>query len=639
MEFRKNYTTRGWQLFFHRIRMAGQAFKWMTLISCLSIVLFAVIEFNKIPTSIWGDYLTKLEAYVNYTFFSWGKDAKNKCRVKYYPNYGKSNNHYMKYCKDVLFYNDVTKQHNKYLAKRLYNFGKFSIAVFVIVFLGLMFWFWLYGRGRSEMEISRGGQIVPFKRLNKLIRKKYKCDLNLGGVSIPKFAESEHFMMAGDTGQGKSTANHHLLEQLRKRGDKVIIIDDTGEYTSKYFREGQDILLNPLDKRTANWTPWADILQDTHYDTMAASIMPADQSAYNSHNKIWTEGGKAIISAALQKVVKMGYEHPSMNTYKIIVESSDEAFDEFFAGTKAATYTSKGGEKLTKSFKATIVEYVNFFKYLTDEDTFSIKKWLADDEIKDQWLFISVNEDNQDTLRSYVSAIVDTAIRGTLALDEDHKRRVWFLLDELGSLQKINVLDKGISRLRKYGGCIVAGFQNMAQLEQIYGREATQTIVSNFKTKLIFATDEPKSQKYLSEVIGSHVISKTTETLSYGANEIRDGVTENRSERIESIVMPSEIKNIARREPYLLLSDFAEITQVKFEIKDLPKIADKFVVNDGIANRSLIERKAEVFLDHWHELYLAKRAERKQKGERENTENQGKQTQENFKPKATVDQK
>jgi type IV secretory pathway TraG/TraD family ATPase VirD4 len=56
---------------------------------------------------------------------------------------------------------------------------------------------------------------------------------------------------------------------------------------------------------------------------------------------------------------------------------------------------------------------------------------------------------------------------------EDHTAKpVWFVLDELASLNKLPQLDTAVTENRKYGNPVVMGFQGRSQLEKRYGQDA-----------------------------------------------------------------------------------------------------------------------------------------------------------------------
>ena len=53
-----------------------------------------------------------------------------------------------------------------------------------------------------------------------------------------------------------------------------------------------------------------------------------------------------------------------------------------------------------------------------------------------------------------------------------HQKRVWFVLDELASLQRLPQFHTALTENRKSNNPIIMGFQGKAQLEVIYGHLA-----------------------------------------------------------------------------------------------------------------------------------------------------------------------
>ena len=52
--------------------------------------------------------------------------------------------------------------------------------------------------------------------------------------------------------------------------------------------------------------------------------------------------------------------------------------------------------------------------------------------------------------------------------------------DELPALQKVPSLETGLAEARKYGGCFVAGIQNIYQMEKIYGHAGAASMLDLF---------------------------------------------------------------------------------------------------------------------------------------------------------------
>ncbi|WP_218277923.1 type IV secretion system DNA-binding domain-containing protein, partial [Pseudomonas sp. FW306-2-11AD] len=68
-------------------------------------------------------------------------------------------------------------------------------------------------------------------------------------------------------------------------------------------------------------------------------------------------------------------------------------------------------------------------------------------------------------LRGLISCWMNLAIMETLSLTPSSERRIWFHVDELDALGRIEGLKDAQARLRKFGGRIAIGFQSFAQVK------------------------------------------------------------------------------------------------------------------------------------------------------------------------------
>jgi type IV secretory pathway TraG/TraD family ATPase VirD4 len=90
---------------------------------------------------------------------------------------------------------------------------------------------------------------------------------------------------------------------------------------------------------------------------------------------------------------------------------------------------------------------------------------------------------------------------------------VWFVLDELASLNKLPQLHTAVTESRKYGNPVVLGFQGRSQLEKRYGHDA-ETMLSQPATKIFFKTSEPRAAKWVSETLGEIEVERLKESRS-----------------------------------------------------------------------------------------------------------------------------
>jgi predicted NACHT family NTPase len=72
-------------------------------------------------------------------------------------------------------------------------------------------------------------------------------------IRMPRAEETEHVMLLGDPGTGKSQTIHHFLLQIavRQPAEAVVIYDPACEFIKRHYRpERGDVILNPLDIRS-----------------------------------------------------------------------------------------------------------------------------------------------------------------------------------------------------------------------------------------------------------------------------------------------------------------------------------------------------------------------------------------------------
>ena len=132
-------------------------------------------------------------------------------------------------------------------------------------------------RKREHRQFIRGSSLISPKELQKLITKdNRKSDLHIDNLHLVKNTEAQHFLVHGTIGMGKSQLIMKLLDQLRARGDRVIIYDKGCSFVSRYFDEEQDVLLNPYDKRCANWQTWLEARDDAGLENQAESLIPIE---------------------------------------------------------------------------------------------------------------------------------------------------------------------------------------------------------------------------------------------------------------------------------------------------------------------------------------------------------------------------
>lgn len=438
-----------------------------------------------------------------------------------------------------------------------------------------MLW-WSYGKGKMQDSRLRGAQLVQGPELAQMMEdREDTAPYTIAGVPMRKGSETLHTMIGGAQGTGKSQQFIRLMQQVRKRGKRAIVYDPSGEFTRMFYREGIDVLMNPLDKRSPNWNMWREIERDYHFDNMANGLIPDPAEA----DPFWAQAGRMVLKDVI-RVLGRDNRRTNGDLYNAIAKSNLETMYALLAGTAGATYVDPTTERTGMSLKMTIQNQLESFRFLPDEgEPFSIRQWVANDS--DSWMFITAREGLREALKPVLSLWIDTAIKAVLDLEPIHKERLWFFIDELPTLQKLDILKLALTNTRKYGLCMVIGVQDFSQLYEIYGQHLARTIISGCQTKLLLRVTDGDAAKILAKLMGEAELDEKEETLSYGLNSSRDGVSVFARRNLRDIVLTSEVLTLPDMHGYITIPGDYPVAKVAYKYEFTPTIADGFIERQG----------------------------------------------------------
>jgi type IV conjugative transfer system coupling protein TraD len=474
--------------------------------------------------------------------------------------------------------------------------NSFLIGILLIIILVILFT--IKGKKLTTEKFIRGGEIVSSNQLKKIIKRfnflknlrSFKLNFlsskkySIASIPFPNDGEFLHTIILGSTGTGKTNAILDLLDQIRKNGDRAIIYDKMGSYTANYYQPQKDVILNPLDQRSKAWSFYNEIRRESDYDYIASALIPEKK---DSSGPFWTDSARRVFSVFAQKLKNQLKENPSnKNFLQLLLKSNFKILADFLSSTSATSLINVESEKTSLSILAILSAYLSSLKYLKDDNShenFSIRNWI-ELENNDSFLFISSRSDQHDSLQPLISTWIDIAVKALLSLDQNNyakadKRRVWIILDEIGSLQQMPSLLDGLAQSRQFGGAFILSLHSISQLKSIYGKDKTDTITSLCRNKLFFAGADDETAEYCSQNLGHQEIEEVKEGISYGANEIRDGVSLNNYKSHKRIIISSQIMYMKSLQAYLKFAGNFPISKIDFKIKNRAKIAERFIDN------------------------------------------------------------
>lgn len=353
-----------------------------------------------------------------------------------------------------------------------------------------------------DERILRGARIIGWQQLAWRTRIAFwkwwllaerKRQIHIGQVPIPAYIETRHILMVGSTGAGKSQALYQIAEKIRVRGNRALVLDLNGALLSRFGAAG-DKVLNPLDKRSVKWNPFLDILDKGDVESLCKATIPTVQGEAEE----WRGYARTIMQSILLKLKEIEEAQPSRVVY-YSTQAGTKELAKLCEGTAAQRYFEKGSEKLLSNTLTVLSDGVRSWEELQDGGTFSIRQWIQKGS---GWLFVNVRDKEFELMRPLMSSWVWLAITESLSLPEDETRRLWFLLDELASYNQLPKLNEALSKLRKYGGCVVAALQDVAQLDAIYGPAQARSLRNCFSTYVALRCEDPDTADYAARRVG-----------------------------------------------------------------------------------------------------------------------------------------
>jgi type IV secretory pathway TraG/TraD family ATPase VirD4 len=380
--------------------------------------------------------------------------------------------------------------------------------------------------------------------------------LTLAGIPIPLEDETKHFKFIGTTGTGKSTAIRELLSAALARGDRAVIADPDGGYLRHFYDAARgDIILNPFEPDSVRWTPLGEIANDYDIDQLARSLIPDSGDDRN-----WSEYARTFFISVVQ-VLRAAQVKEDRELYDAITRRSVKELKSMLAKTSAAPFLEDGNERMFGSVRSITSSAVQALKYMLEPKTapFSVRQWVRQGAAtheggKGGVLFLPYKAGEIAALRSMISAWMRIAIFEAMDRSEGDQR-LWFVVDELDALGKIDGLKDALARLRKFGGRCILGFQSMSQVSSTYRHGEAHTIVENCGNTLILrcsASEDGGTSQFASRLIGQRQVLQYTKARTRSSRQWRtSSTTTSEHLAVEQAVMASEIERLKDLEGFL----------------------------------------------------------------------------------------
>lgn len=453
----------------------------------------------------------------------------------------------------------------------------------------------LFGSSKiNNNEYIRGAKFVSPKELNKELyrdnSKKWWSFVNwkritFGEVYLPVSEENKQTFIVGKPGSGKTNAFNHIIEIIRKRKQKLIIHDYKGDYVEKFYREGKDIIFNPLDKRSIGWCLFNDCESVIDIEGFATALIP---DASVSGDPFWNNAARDILIGILRycydankKTNKDIWETcilPNETLYKILQQTK--------GGKRGAKHLEDSHGKTAVSIMSNFIQYVKIFEYMSSmSGDFSITEWV---ESKNETctIFVTNYAKLQHTLNPVISLFVQTLGNVLLSQTDNIYNRVFFCLDEFGQLQNMSTIQNLMTASRSKGGSIFIGVQDIGQIDKIYKKETRTTILNSASNRMIFNCKDHDTAKFFSVDIGETEYYEAIESQSLAMNK-HDRINTSRQRRKDALISTEDIQSLPNLSAFISIGHHS-VTLTQFKYKKLASNSQAFIQRPELELENII---------------------------------------------------
>lgn len=350
-----------------------------------------------------------------------------------------------------------------------------------------------------------------------------------------------HAMVVAATGGGKTTT--YILPNilsLAKNGHSIAVTDPSGELfakTSDFMKsKGYEVkVINPNDLENSSYfNPLSRAENYSDIAKVSKILVEAAFSSKGGNDAFWNNGAMQIIEISIKLLHLKSKKYCNLINLNSIIqqiggsEKQRKKIDRMMSDTlDNATFESylsfvSQDPKVFQSMLSTAKTALSWVSdpalgKLTSVDTLEFKL-----REKPTILYVIVPEAELSFYAPLLNLLYSQLFRYAMQPKEADKSYlpIFFLLDEFANIGRLPNFETIISTIRKRDCSISIVLQDLAQLEQVYGRQNATTISTNCVSQLYIGGGlSYETCKKLEGVLGQATIEVTEKGYSSKGND------------------------------------------------------------------------------------------------------------------------
>ena len=389
--------------------------------------------------------------------------------------------------------------------------------------------------------------------------------LHIGSVPLPNRLETRHMAMIGTTGSGKTTALRQLLDGIEARGEAALVYDTSGEFIAHYYNPARgDVILNPFDARCAFWSPFDEIAHAADADRIAHQLIT--ETGQNDRD-VWLETSRILVANMLRALWKEG----KCTLDDLLIALRDRTKDDLkvWLGNSSSSRTfAEDADRATGSVLFMLAKAANLIQFLRIEgsgEPFDFRNFINGLDKRSgprPWIFVPRKEDYFEASKPLLACWLECAASAVLGLPPSPDRRIWFILDELADLPRVENMARLLPEGRKFGAAVVLTFQALGQMRHRYGPQIAESMLGCCNTKLFLQTIDSETRLWASQTIGDCEVEIQTMTDALASGDDAPRTTLSKTRKVRPAILESELR-LPKYEGFLLFPDGLPVARIR----------------------------------------------------------------------------
>ena len=380
-------------------------------------------------------------------------------------------------------------------------------------------------------------------------------------------------ILAAPTRSGKGVGI--VIPNLLDYQESCVVLDikqENFDLTSGWRKsQGQEIyLFNPFaeDGRTHRWNPLSYISQDPSFrisDLMSIAAMLYPDGS--DQQKFWvSQARNAFMAFSLflfesldnqiqLKHPKRKWRMPTLGEIYRLSSGDGTDLKAYLKGLSEKPFLSQDAktafnnmlsqaEETFASIMGTFKEPLNaWINPVLDAATSGNDFWLTDVRKKRMTIYIGIQPnklaESRLIINLFFSQLINQNTKALPGTDKSLKHQCLLLMDEFTAIGKVDIIASAIAYMAGYNIRLLPIIQSMAQLDAVYGRDVSRTIITNHALQIIYAPREQQDANDYSEMLGYTTVRKKNRSRSYGQH---GNYTLSENEERRALMLPQELK-------------------------------------------------------------------------------------------------